>query len=84
MFAGGTGHRLVGPLAHKTLLHCAAMARRRNYDTAASPGHRYQGEPEVVHGRRPIPPRTPKLRQSVRDTRSRLPYSPPAVNKEDS
>lgn len=55
------------------------MARRkRNMDSAAHPGPRYQGEAEVVHGERFVPPKQRKLKQTVSDTRTRLPYRTPS------
>ena len=53
---------------------------KRNLDTAASPGPKYEAEPDIVHGSTysQLPKKRPKLRQQVPDTRSRLPYRPPA------
>lgn len=53
------------------------MARKRNLDTAARPGPRYENEAEIVHGGRFLPKRKPKLRQTAADTRSRLPWRSP-------
>jgi hypothetical protein len=50
---------------------------KRNYDSAARPGPRYQGEAEVAHGSRFLPRKPRKLRQTTNDTRVRLPYRSP-------